>query len=102
MKSKKRIINKKIINKKRNKHRNNKDGRQRNKGKNKQKGGDLPITANSGTDGSITVLTNNIINIVASVVNTFIDTGRFIKDTSSFKGSMNSEFSSTDEPGANN
>lgn len=91
---------KKIINKKENNHRNKKNRRQRNKGKNKQKGGDIPITANSGTNGSVTVLTNNIINIVASVINTFIDTGTFIKDVSSFKSSMNSQYTSPDSPGA--
>ena len=94
MKSKKRIINKI-----RNKNKNNKKEK---KSKNKQRGGDLPITANTGTDASITVLTNNIINIVASVVNTFIDTGKFIKDTAAFKGDCNSNFTSPDAPGANN
>ena len=60
----------------------------------------MSIPSNTGTEGSISVLVNDIYAIVGSVVNTFIDTADFIGDVVSFKSDMGSHFNDAGAPGA--
>lgn len=70
--------------------------------KNKQHGGywRMHVPNNTGTDASFTVLIDDVIAIIASSVNTMIDTVEFIKNVSTFKSDMGSEWNSTQSPGA--
>tara|TARA_B100000963_G_scaffold350744_1_gene361405 strand:+ start:1471 stop:1779 length:309 start_codon:yes stop_codon:yes gene_type:complete len=70
--------------------------------KNKQHGGywRMHVPSNTGTDPSFTVLIDDVIALIASSVNTMIDTVEFIKNVSTFKSDMGSEWHSSQSPGA--
>ncbi len=71
----------------------------------KQKGGSesdywrMNIPSDTGTSGGFGTLVNDIYAVVGSSINTMIDTVEFIKNVTTFKSDMGSEFNSSQTPG---
>lgn len=60
----------------------------------------MSIPGGTGTDGSFGTLLDDIVAVVASSVNTIVDTVHFVENVMSLKGDMGTEFSSSGAPGA--
>ena len=85
-----------------NKKLNHKNKKLNNKKPKKQKGGlgTISIPSNTGTSGSLSVLTNDIWAVVGSTINTMIYTINFIGDAVNFKSDMGAKFNDSGAPGA--
>ena len=60
----------------------------------------MKIPSGTGTSGSFSTLVNDIYAVVGSSINTMVDTVEFIKNVTTFKSDMGSEFNSKHSPGA--
>lgn len=60
----------------------------------------MSIPGGTGTEGSFGTLLDDIVAVVASSINTIVDTTHFIENVMSFKGDMGTEFSNHGAPGA--
>ena len=60
----------------------------------------MSVPGGTGTDGSFGTLLDDIVAVVASSVNTIVDTVHFVENVMSLKGDMGTEFSSSGAPGA--
>ena len=60
----------------------------------------MSIPGGTGTEGSFGTLLDDIVAVVASSVNTIVDTVHFVENVMSLKGDMGTEFSSSGAPGA--
>ena len=60
----------------------------------------MKIPSGTGASGSFSTLVNDIYAVVGSSINTMVDTVEFIKNVTTFKSNMGSEFNSRHSPGS--
>jgi len=60
----------------------------------------MKIPSGTGTSGGFDTLVNDIYAVVGSSINTMVDTVEFIKNITTFKSDMGSEFNSGQSPGS--
>ena len=86
----------------------NKKNKKTTKTNKKQNGGGeadywrMKIPSGTGTSGGFDTLVNDIYAVVGSSINTMVDTVEFIKNITTFKSNMGSEFTTSQAPGVSN
>ena len=60
----------------------------------------MSVPSGTGTEGNFPTLLDDIVAVVASSINTIVDTVHFVENVMSLKGDMGTEFSSSGAPGA--
>ena len=62
----------------------------------------MKIPSGTGTRGNFDTLVNDIYAVVGNSINTMVDTVEFIKNITTFKSDMGSEFTTSQAPGVSN
>ena len=62
----------------------------------------MSVPGGTGTHGNFGTLIDDVVAVVASSINTIVDTVHFVKNVMSFKSDMGSEWSHTGSPGCCN
>ena len=62
----------------------------------------MSVPSGTGTSGGFGTLIDDVVAVVASSINTIVDTVHFVKNVMSFKSDMGTEWSKTGAPGCCN